>query len=171
MYFPPVPFVYMYGQEFIFWKDVLWAYQVGLVNQDFVVGLADKHLISGSYCDLELDLALMDNVRDIEESLISLASEEDCGLITMDSKSKWIFVAIKWIFENRECVQDPLGEVERVYADFDYPGELEGLVRYMPCSDGYRPEDHSSAENQERLYHLWGAYVKNTELALQVSND
>ncbi len=37
--------------------------------------------------------------------------------------------------ENRETVEDPFAVVEELYADFDYPEEIAGFVRYMPPED------------------------------------
>ena len=38
-------------------------------------------------------------------------------------------------------------EVEVIYADFDYPYEIESFIKYMPPSDGYDPSTHSQIEN------------------------
>jgi len=45
-----------------------------------------------------------------------------------------------------------LEAVAEVYADFQYPRELESFIYYLPSSDDkYRPEEHSAEENSNRL--------------------
>ncbi|GGY20439.1 DUF2247 family protein [Paludibacterium paludis] len=52
-----------------------------------------------------------------------------------------------------------IGEVETIYAEFDYPSEIENFVRYMPVTDGYEPSLHSKAENEKRLFENWKKYL------------
>lgn len=65
-------------------------------------------------------------------------------------------LVLAWIYENREGVADPLGIVEEIYADFDYPGEVAPFVRYMPMSG---PDLCSREKNEERMYGNWKAYL------------
>ena len=52
-------------------------------------------------------------------------------------------------------------EDERIYADFDYPSELESFVRYMPVTDKYNPKAHSATENHARLMSKWKAFLED----------
>ncbi|MFV3415260.1 DUF2247 family protein [Pseudomonas nitroreducens] len=166
MYFPDVPFSYLYSLKFILWRDVLWALECGLISDEFVVGLANHHLELGDYHDLELDLALMNDSFDIRGCLNKLANVSGRGYPASDSKSKWLFIALKWLFEKKSEIEDPLGKVELIYEDFDFPVEIESFVRYMPPSDGYQPQQHTLKENQNRLYENWAAYIEKTEVSL-----
>lgn len=74
-------------------------------------------------------------------------------------EKKWMYVALKWLFENRRKIEDALGLVELVYADFDYPAEIESFVRYMPSQCDYDSRAHSVEKNIERLYLNWGAFL------------
>ena len=60
------------------------------------------------------------------------------------------------LFIQRNKFQDSLGGVEKIYADFNYPEEIESFVRYMPLSDDF---DLSSVTNDEmnlRMHANWG---------------
>lgn len=63
-------------------------------------------------------------------------------------------------------VDDPLGEVEEIYSDFDYPEEMENFVRYMPASNGYDQTRHTLEENNRRLFESWERYLSNAEHTL-----
>ena len=56
-------------------------------------------------------------------------------------------------------ILDPLESIEIIYADFDYPAEIESFVRYMPVNDEYDPWAHSDAENEQRLLTHWKDYL------------
>jgi hypothetical protein len=61
-----------------------------------------------------------------------------------------LFLLLAWLYENRGKVQDPLGLVEELYADFDYPEQIAGFVRYMPPQDPSRVGDSYLVENWRR---------------------
>lgn len=70
---------------------------------------------------------------------------------------RWLFLVLAWLFENRGDLPDPLQTVETVYAEFDYPEEMAGFVRYMPSDD---PDLGSPKLNQDRLVDKWGRFLR-----------
>ncbi|WP_411851533.1 DUF2247 family protein [Stenotrophomonas sp. LGBM10] len=72
---------------------------------------------------------------------------------------KWLIAVLTDLYANRNEVDDPLGEVERIYADFYYPERMESFVRYMPATDGYAPAEHSLDQNVERLFENWKRFL------------
>jgi hypothetical protein len=64
----------------------------------------------------------------------------------------WLLLVLAWVLEHRDEFDDPLGVVELVYADFDYPEEIEGLVRFMPLQP-------SQEGGVAALMRRWGAFV------------
>jgi hypothetical protein len=72
-------------------------------------------------------------------------------------RGKWLYLVLAWLYEHRDEDSDPLQRVEEVYADFGYPEEIAGLVRYMPM-DG--PDMGSRKANEQRLVHRWAQYLK-----------
>ncbi|MGH8477564.1 MAG: DUF2247 family protein, partial [Methylococcales bacterium] len=65
-------------------------------------------------------------------------------------------------------VSDPLSEVEAIYADFDYPPEIEAFVSYMPVTDGYDPSQHSIEKNKARLFSKWKQYLSDARLEVGI---
>ena len=72
-------------------------------------------------------------------------------------EAKWLYLALAWLFENRDSVSDPLVQVEMIYADFDYPPEITSLVYYMPCDE---PDLGSRELNEARIYANWENYLQ-----------
>jgi len=95
---------------------------------------------------------------------VSLFLEKLCTGFEQDNDStirqKWLFIVLSWLWNNRASFEDPLSEVEIIYADFDYPAEIEGFVKYMPPSDGYDPSTHSQTENMNHLMENWVNYLE-----------
>lgn len=163
MYFPEIPNSYIYSCKCLCWQDVAWGYEHKLVNWEFVVGMAEFRVSNGSTNNLEVDLICLGrgDIQEIEWKVSSLAEREQ-GFEGLDAKKKWLFIALKWSFENKSNIKDPLGVVELIYEDFDFPPEIESFVRYMPPSDGYKPEKHSFESNLERLFSNWAGYIDRT---------
>ena len=53
-----------------------------------------------------------------------------------DSSCVWLFLALAWVYEHRADYVEPLEVVEMIYADFEYPDEIQGIVRFMPPPPG-----------------------------------
>lgn len=143
------------------WRDILWGYERQMLGWSDIVDLAKER--SNAHADnpqeVELSFLGKSNTHQIGELLRKLAFVEEGS----ESKKKWLFLRLAWLFENRDDVEDCLGVVEAIYADFDYPDEISGFVRYMPSSDGYNPSQHSYDENQKRLFDRWESYLKQAK--------
>ena len=70
---------------------------------------------------------------------------------------------LAWVYENHIKIDDQLEVVEKIYANFDYPLQIEQFVRFMPPLDGYNPSHHSQAENRERMMGKWGEFLLQAE--------
>lgn len=72
-------------------------------------------------------------------------------------RDKWLYLTLAWIYEHRDEYSDPLQAVENVYADFDYPSQIAGFVRYMPMKGA---DLGSKAANERRLYDRWEEFLE-----------
>lgn len=59
-----------------------------------------------------------------------------------------MYILLHWVFEHKEYYEDPLREVEFIYADFDFPKSIVNFVRYMPTD---QPLLSTVEANIERL--------------------
>lgn len=73
------------------------------------------------------------------------------------SRDKWLFVLLAWLYANRDEVDEPFAIVEQLYADFDYPPQIEAFVRYMPAKN--------SAAGDEHLLEAWKRYLDEARRA------
>lgn len=160
----PIPYSFVRGRLRLSWRDALWGYEHQMIGWSAIVDLATDRLCAGSNNPLEIELAGLTKmetyqVGDLLRKLASPLSEEDSAL----AQRKWLYLFLAWLFENRTSVPDPLGEVEIIYADFDYSSEIESFVRYMPIIDGYDPSAHTKDENENRLFEKWQEYLVTAE--------
>ena len=109
-----------------------------------------------SWIEIELAGLLRSELYRVPELVGLLTADQESGDV---AKSKWLYLVLAWLYEQRDSVDDPLGIVEQIYADFGHPEEMSSFVRYMPPTDGYRPQDHTTDENHERLFRLWHEFV------------
>ncbi|MEM6160100.1 DUF2247 family protein [Erwinia sp. P6884] len=157
----PIPFDFIDKNSHLSWCDVKWGYENNLITSDVLIKKAEKNVLAGNYTNSELELSFIipGEVNHVAHFLKDLCSELDPedDLIT---KRKWLFIVLYWLWNNRNSFEDPLAEVEMIYADFDYPSEIEGFIKYMPPSDGYDPSKHSQMENINHLMNKWKNYLE-----------
>jgi hypothetical protein len=63
-------------------------------------------------------------------------------------------------YQRRHDLADPLGVVEQIYADFDYPESVDRFVRYMPLQAGDEP-------GEPALLERWRAFLIAERESLQ----
>jgi hypothetical protein len=96
----------------------------------------------------ELALLLSDDVGRVPD-LVRELEPGDEG----ESSTIWCYLALSSVFERKSEYDDPLQVVEMIYADFGYPEEIEGFVRYMPVADG-------DPVGEQAIYDRWRAYLR-----------
>lgn len=157
----PIPFDFIDKNSHLSWCDIKWGYENNLITSDVPIKKAEKNVLTGSYTNPELELSFVipDEVNHVSPFLKELCSEFELKDDLM-TKKKWLFIVLSWLWINRNSIEDPLAEVEIIYADFDYPSEIEGFIKYMPPSDGYDPSTHSQMENINHLMDKWKNYLE-----------
>jgi len=102
-----------------------------------------------------------DTIRAIVAKLAS--SENGDG---EHAKRKWRYLFLKRVLAQQVDPQQLLVDVERVYADFDYPEEMEPFIYYMPASEdisGLTPD-----QARQRLLALARQFLDQEGTALGV---
>lgn len=102
-----------------------------------------------------LALLLTDDLDEVP----ALVSELEVGHEPKELRERlWLFLALDWLADHGEDFDDPYEIIEMLYADFDYPAEIAGLVRWMPLPEG---EPTGLAATDER----WKGYLDSTRVA------
>lgn len=168
MSFTTIPFDMIRRCEKIRWPDLLWAFENGyIVVRDFVKFAG--YTLNSKSDDLQMTLTNfgdgdMYEAEAIARRLASLDASEPL-------KEIWLFLILKWLYEHPTEFENPLEEVEKIYADFDYPVSIEEFVRYMPAVGDYDPAAHDANQNQRRLYSKWNEYLERESVKYEDSPD
>jgi hypothetical protein len=131
--------------------ELAYGYRRGWLDEAGVVALAEDALRSDKVIHpalVELALILRDDLDRVPE----LIAKIDTGDAS-STQGVWLYLALDWIHGHRESYADVLQAVEMLYADFDYPLEIEGFVRFMPIKPGM---DVGTAAIEER----WQEYLE-----------
>ncbi|EGO64878.1 DUF2247 family protein [Acetonema longum] len=138
------------------WKDILYAINRKLLPSDSAIEHATVKVSQGEeYNQTLLDLASLykgESVQPYLDELARLDSGQDDTILN----EKWLYLVLDWVFENKDNYADPLGIVEQIYADFDYPEVIASFVRYMPSDE---PPLGTLELNEARLYEKWKDYL------------
>jgi hypothetical protein len=95
----------------------------------------------------------------LEHQLLRRLAETEPAISEAEIARKWLFLRMALIYEDKKSAGDRLAEAESVYADFGYPQEVEGFIRYMPADRSYDPKSHTPEENEARLLRIWKQYL------------
>lgn len=142
------------------WREALWGLEHQLLDRLTIIDLAIDRLIEGSDNSIEVELAALQK-SEIHESgdLLRRLAVTEAALSESEIARKWLFLRMAWIYEDKKNAGDRLAEAESAYADFGYPREVEGFIRYMPANWSYDPKSHTPEENEARLFRMWQQYL------------
>src|SRR5579871_4862333 len=96
--------------------------------------------------------------QNIQIVLIEVLKLKSCVIVP--GTEDWFFeerkVRFCLLFELKQNIinkHELLEKIAEVYADFNYPFDMEDFIYYMPAKD-YDPAQHTFEENQDRLLDL-----------------
>ncbi len=131
--------------------ELAWGYSHGWVSPETAVAIALAKFEAGVYQpapEEEIALLLSDDLDRVPDLLSDLEFVDEPA----ERRARvWLFLALAYVFEHRREYADPLGAVESLYGMFDYPAEIQGLVRYMPTAAG--------STGVDALMHNWEAWI------------
>jgi len=98
------------------------------------------------------------HVADVRDAL-GAVDPQDALLEPATSARKWLYFQLRAAHALRSRLDDPLGAVESIYADFGYPPTAAPFVRYMPAQPGEQP-------GVGQLFARWANYLQREQVAL-----
>lgn len=135
--------------------ELAYGFRHGFLSRADVVAVALEKYKAGVFLsgpEEELALLLSDELDRVDDLVGDLEIVDEP---TEQRARVWLFLSLAWLLEHRESFEDPLEVIELLYADFDYPDEIRGLVRYMPPGPG-------EASGLDALEESWRQYVERT---------
>lgn len=150
------------GREFLDREDIALSvddlkcgFENGWLRGSTVIEWAVREVVRGDDDPVLLEVAslLRDDIDRLPDVLAQLDSPDHIH-DPRESARRWLYLQLRGAFDRRHDLKDPLGVVEQIYADFDYPPAIEGFVRYMPL----RPGDMAAGEDV--LIQRWAAFLR-----------
>ncbi|MBI9113669.1 DUF2247 family protein [Sanguibacter suaedae] len=152
-----LPATFVVAQVRLQHGELAYGYANGWLDDASAVGIAEDLVATGAALPPVVELAsvfkgeLWRVPRIVDAIEVEPASAPD---------RVWLYLALAWLHEHKEGHADPLQVIEMLYADFDYPAEIDGLVRYLPAPPGARI-------GVDAIEERWRAYLyrRSTEYA------
>nr|WP_280527073.1 DUF2247 family protein [Listeria grandensis] len=117
------------------WSFIHFGIKNGFFDESVAIEYAISEVEDGTVTfDKVLEISFLLKGESVFPFIEELASSE-C-VHEDELKEKLLFIIMQWLFDTRQEFEDPLGMVEEIYADFDYPEKIATIVRYMPGSEG-----------------------------------
>ena len=115
-------------------NELAFGYTHGWLDDSAVVRIAERMLVDDRRIVPPVEglaLLLSADLWRVPE----LVGEIDEG-VAGNAGRVWLYLALDWLSVERGDFSDPYEMIEMLYADFDYPPEIEGMVRFMPAPPG-----------------------------------
>lgn len=134
------------------WDDVYYGVKNKLLNLEAVRDYAIRCLeMDDDYCQEVAELAWPNNdMLSVLESIEKILGEKH-NLNETLSSMKWQYSIIKYLVNKNIDFEELSNALDEVYADFNYPEDMEEFISYMPIKDDYNPTGHTNEENTERI--------------------
>ena len=145
------------------WGEIQWGYDHGIFAWFDIVDIAQikqQESCGIEQCRLveELSTVGKQNIWQVSDTVKKLSELEP---VPDDvSKQKFLYICLAWIFENRDKMEEPFAAVDLIYADFDYPEEIESFVSYMPVDSHRSNANQTLPGSQGRIHANWLQYLK-----------
>ncbi|MCI1696916.1 DUF2247 family protein [Aneurinibacillus aneurinilyticus] len=150
------------------WKTLYVGLKLGLINFTDITKYAIDFLASHPDSDNQniIQLAWGENDFDYEQLLMNLLKESNVDDLFPDSyvweyeKRKWRFGILSYLKNaHQDDFEELLNKIAEVYADMDYPEDMEDFINYLTPKDGYNPSLYSHEENVARLVNLFNYFL------------
>lgn len=134
--------------------DLRLGVSLGLISPRVAVAVAEETVRRDPASKSLVELAGLDrdDIPAIRDALHAVDADA-ADLSPPESVRKWIYLQLRAAYLLRDRLTDPLGIVEQIYADFDYPDAIAGFVRYMPPPPG-------APVGEEALYDRWAGFLQ-----------
>lgn len=151
-----IPYQFISRNSEIGWNELLFGLKHQLISEKAAIDKAVERLCGNSPTSEEETLLAGASVKEPIIEFVERLAKAEISPSIESIKSKWLYLILSWLLENKDKIADPLAVVEEVYSDFDYLPEVAPFVRYMPMVG---PDLGSIEENEKRLFRLWKDYV------------
>lgn len=142
-------------------KEVNFAIQYEFIYLKDLGEIVDMSL--SKYPDDENLLELALNIL-LDDSSINTDVSNDVKQENDLISSKWRYILLLWLYENRKNSSADYDRIDTVYADFSYPVDMERFISYMPA--------HSNTDKlgYDNILHNWKDYLNTYRHLIESQN-
>lgn len=152
------------------WVDIWEGLNAGHIQPQEAVLHAVSFWEQHSDCEdtniIELASASKDEDDLVRKAVAQLAANEHAD--KSSAKRKWRYLFLRHVLLQPAKPEDLLVDIERVYADFDYPDEMSHFIYYMPQKQG--AVSGSPEEARQQLIGFALEYLRQEGVALGVKS-
>lgn len=146
------------------WSDISWSYRMNIIDSEYVEHFVNNLLNSGDDTNFNLSIYFdvtegsKYDVTNKMDNLFKLLSESQKDTISR----RWVYIVLKYIYITRNSYENPFQLIDEIYADFDYPTDIESFISYMPINeDDFEYTESESGSSLLRRY--WKRYLQEFE--------
>ena len=134
------------------WNDIYFGVRNKFLDLESVREYAIRCLESNNdYSEEITELAWPNddilNVIEIIEKILDKEHDKQSKVTSI----KWQYCIIKSLLNERLSFEELSSKLDVIYADFNYPEDMEEFISYMPIKDDYNPTEHTKEENEKRI--------------------
>ncbi len=156
---------------------------INILNWDVIYYGIEKDLIESmsaiNYVNKLIDL----NLQQVSDEIIDILILDSADKATILNQIKKLtsqnvkqgkvaerilrYVILDEIRTSGQTSTEILSSIETVYAEFDYPADMDGFITYMPEDDNsYDNEDSNVQNNEIKLINRFNDFMKNEMILL-----
>jgi hypothetical protein len=161
------------------WRTLYVGLKLDLIKYSDIVNYAVEFLTKHPDISNQniVQLAWGGDDIDYESLLVDILKESHINDLNLDA-DVWQFEKRKWRFgiltylkvKYQDDFEGLLNEVAEVYADFNYPEDMDSFINYLEPKDGFNPSQYSKEESVIRLINLFNHFMNKEYHYLQSDN-
>lgn len=161
------------------WKTFYMGFKLDLIKYSDIVNYAVEFLTEHPETSNQniFQLAWGGDNLDYESLLVDILEDSHINDFSMDmdiwqlEKRKWRYGTLAYIkIKHQEDFGELLNKITEVYADFNYPEDMDSFINYLEPKDGFIPSQYSKEENVIRLINLFNNFMNQEQDYLQNHN-
>ena len=138
----------------ISWDVIFWGIKNDILEAGKAIDYANKLIENEMVKDdsLIVKLFILEKIQknEVLSCLNDIVSHDT--LVENNSMKILRYIILDNIRESEQDNKVVLNAIENVYADFNYPEDMNSFISYMPIeNDEYNPSEHTLKENEQRL--------------------
>ncbi len=155
------------------WHSIYWGIEKDILSPESAILYAEKIIELNQEIDDPEIIALLISESTGKDVILSLIEDIISNAPQLKNSEETDLRLLRYLLlsELKENAQDSkrlLSEIENIYADFDYPTDMESFIAYMPASDSYNTSEHSEEENIQHLIENFDSFMTNEKQQLKI---